>query len=327
VRITTVVPMNSTIVLLAAGMSTRYGRLKQLEPVGPGGEALLDYAVFDAHRAGFRRVVLIIREELESSFREHISGRWPEEIAVVYHHQRLDAVPGVDSVESAQLLADRKKPWGTAHALLSAREHLTGPFAVLNADDFYGASAFAQAASLIGRDLRQEPGDPPGFGLVAYTLADTLSRFGGVSRGICTVDRHGWLEEVVEVLGVSRIGDAVTGNTVSDEGVTLSGQESTSTNFWVFTPEIFSLLEGGFRTFLADLSSQGDPDTTEFLIPTEVNRYVAQGEGRVWVLRTQDTFFGLTQPLEWEWVAGSIRELIEEGQYPESLWGNFGTPT
>jgi hypothetical protein len=317
--------MNPTIVLLAAGMSTRYGRLKQLEPVGPGGEALLDYAVFDAYRAGFRRVVLIIRQELEATFREHISGRWPEEIEVVFHHQRLDALPDGVPSEGARFLDDRRKPWGTGHALLSARELLSEPFAILNADDFYGASAFAQAASLLGRDLRQDPGGPPGFGLVTYTLGDTLSRHGGVSRGICKVDPRGWLEEVEEALGVSRNGDAITGNTVSGEGMILSGQEPVSTNFWVFTPEIFPLLEVGFRDFLAGLSTQGEQGGTEFLIPTEVNRLLARKEARVWVLRTRDSFFGITHPQDWEWVTGSIRELIEEGLYPELLWGETGS--
>ena len=319
--------MNSTIVLLAAGMSTRYGRLKQLEPVGPGGEALLDYAVFDAYRAGFRRVVLIIREELESTFRDHISGRWPEEIEVVFHHQRLDALPEGESPGNAQLLVDREKPWGTGHALLSARDLLSEPFSILNADDFYGASAFAQAASLMGRDLRQDPGDPPGFGLVAYTLGDTLSRHGGVSRGICKVDRRGWLEEVEEVLGVRRVGAAITGTTLPGEEMILSGQEPISTNFWVFTPEIFPLLEAGFRDFLAGLSTQGERGGTEFLIPTEVNRLLAQGEARVWVLGTRDPFFGITHPQDWEWVAGNLRDLIREGQYPEILWGEDRSST
>ena len=322
--------MNSTLVFLAAGMSTRYGRLKQLEPVGPGGEALLDYAVFDAHRAGFCRVVLIIREELEPTFREHIAGRWPKEIEVVFHHQRLadlpgEALPEGEISEYSQLLAGRKKPWGTAHALLTARDLLPEPFVILNADDFYGASAFAQAASLLGRDLREESGGAPGFGLVAYTLEDTLSGQGGVSRGICKVDGRGWLEEVEEVLGILRTGSAITGHTVSGEGVTLIGQEPISTNFWVFTPEIFSLLEVGFRGFLAGQEA-GSGAEPEFLIPTEVNRILAGGEARVWVLRTLDQFFGITHPQDWEWVAGNIRELIQEGRYPENLWGDTPPP-
>jgi hypothetical protein len=310
--------MTPTIVLLAAGLSSRYGRLKQLEPVGPGGEALLDYAVFDAHRAGFTRVVIIIREELESAFRDHISGQWPSEMDVVFHFQELGDLPEGKSPQPA-----RQKPWGTAHALWSARDLLPDTFAILNADDFYGPSAYAQAFSLLGRDLRQDPGAPPGFGLVAYTLEDTLSRHGGVSRGICEVDRLGWLESVEEVLGVTRTGTAVTGSTVEGEGLVLTGQEPASTNFWIFTSELFPLLEAGFRDFLrAQGATTGEGEEAEFLIPSEINRLLAQDEARVWVLRTRDPFFGITRSQDWEWVAGGLRGLIDEGQYPEKLWGN-----
>ena len=161
--------------------------------------------------------------------------------------------------------------------------------------------------------------------MVAYTLEDTLSGQGGVSRGICKVDGRGWLEEVEEVLGILRTGSAITGHTVSGEGVTLIGQEPISTNFWVFSPEIFSLLEVGFRGFLAGQEA-GSGAEPEFLIPTEVNRLLAGGEARVWVLRTRDQFFGITHPQDWEWVAGNIRELIQEGRYPENLWGDTPTP-
>jgi hypothetical protein len=308
--------MNPTIVLLAAGMSTRYGRLKQLEAVGPGGEALLDYAVFDAHRAGFNRVVLIIREELEEAFREHISNRWPKEMEVVFHFQNPDDLP-----EGVGPITSRQKPWGTAHALWSARDLLQHPFAVLNADDFYGPSAYSQAFTLMGRDLRKDPGAPPGFGLVAYTLEETLSRHGGVSRGICEVDRSGWLGSVEEVLDVKRVGSAITGETVGGEGMILNGQEQTSTNFWVFTAEIFPLLEEGFRDFLkAQEEAFQEGGEAEFLIPSEINRLLSKGEARVWVLRTRDPFFGITRSQDWEWVAGGLRDLIEEGEYPQALW-------
>lgn len=330
---TTLGAMKATIALLAAGMSTRYGRLKQLEPVGPQGEALLDYAVFDAVRAGYSRVVLIVREELEPDFRAHIALNWPETLEVIFHHQRLDDLPGVDVEEEKARFPEgvqeaRKKPWGTAHALLSARELLTDPFVLLNADDFYGPSAFSQGLSLMGRDLRPDPQDPPSFGLVAYTLGDTLTRHGGVTRGICTVDQRGWLQEVEEATEVRRLESHIAGSTLAGEAMALSGQEPTSTNFWVFTPEIFPLLEDGFQQFLATLdsgadnsgdegASRGEP---EFLIPTEVNRLLAAGKARVWVLRTHDPFFGITHPEDWEWVAGGIRELIREGQYPDPLW-------
>ena len=328
----TVWTMTPTIVFLAAGMSTRYGRLKQLEPVGPQGEALLDYAAFDALRAGFSRVVLIIREELEETFRAHIEPRWPEGLEVVFHHQRLDDLPGIDAPaaddpELGAALERRKKPWGTAHALLTTRELLPEPFVLLNADDFYGPSAFSQGISLLGRELRKDPGDPPGFGLVAYTLEDTLTRHGGVTRGICSVDRSGWLEAVEEAFEVKRAGASITGSTLTGEAMLLSGQEPTSTNFWILTPEVFPLLQTGFREFLATVASPpaeggggGDAPEPEFLLPMEVNRPLAGGEARVWVLRTHDPFFGITHPQDWEWVVGGIREMIHEGHYPDPLW-------
>ena len=328
--------MNPTMVLLAAGMSTRYGRLKQLEAVGPKGEALLDYAAFDAHRAGFSRVVLIIREELEEAFRAHIDPSWPDDLEVVFHHQRLEDLPGLPPGKEgdpslASALARRRKPWGTAHAILTARDLLQDPFVLLNADDLYGPAAFSQGLSLLGRDLRRDPGDPPGFGLVAYTLEDTLTRHGGVTRGVCTVDRRGWLESVEEVFGVRRVGSAIAGTSVSGEELLLTGQEPTSTNFWIFTPEIFPFLERGFQEFLGEVtavsggvdSGEGGQEPApepEFLIPTQVNRLVAGGEARVWILRTHDPFLGITHPQDWEWAAGGIRELVQEGLYPDPLW-------
>jgi hypothetical protein len=325
--------MTPTIVFLAAGMSTRYGRLKQLEPVGPKGEALLDYAAFDALRAGFSRAVLIIREELEEAFRAHILPRWPEGLEVVFHHQRFDDLPGIDAQTAGDpaltaALERRKKPWGTAHALLTTRDLLSEPFVLLNADDFYGPSAFSQGISLLGRELRKDPWDPPGFGLVAYTLEDTLTRHGGVTRGICSVDRRGWLEGVEEAFEVKRAGASITGTTLGGEVMLLSGQEPTSTNFWILSPDVFPLLERGFKEFLAAVvsppggggGSGGETPEPEFLLPMEVNRLLAGGEARVWVLRTHDPFFGITHPQDWEWVTGGILEMIREGHYPDPLW-------
>ena len=247
--------MCKTLVLLAAGMSTRYGRLKQLEPVGPGGEALLDFAVFDAHRAGFNRTVLIIREELEDGFRRHIDGRWPPTMDVVFHHQRLDDLPGVASAELGTLatleaIQRRKKPWGTAHALLTARKLLPDPFLVLNADDFYGSAAFVQGASVMEELSRRAGFVLPSFALVAYTLEDTLSHHGSVNRGICRIQPSGELKEVEEVVGIRRVESGVRGRTLSGDGVILSGVEATSTNCWAFTPDLFPLLAERFGEFL-----------------------------------------------------------------------------
>lgn len=339
--------MNPTLVLLAAGMSTRYGRLKQLEPVGPGGEALLDYAVYDAHRAGFSRVLLIIREELEDLFLAHVEDRWPRHLEVVFHFQRIRDLPGIDRTLPRALVEAmdrREKPWGTAHALLTSRAHLPDPFLLLNADDFYGEPAFSQAREFIGTledpfhaGLAVDPGadrlpglpksraspavaERPTFGLVSYTLADTLSDHGGVSRGVCQVDGEGWLSGIQEVLEIRRTGNGLAGRTLKGQPLRLTGGERTSTNFWIFTPEVFPFLEERFTDFLA---GQADPSTTqtEFLIPTVVNGALGAGAIQVKTIPTLGRFLGITHPEDREWVVESLADMALEGQYPDPLWG------
>jgi len=334
--------MIPTVVLLAAGMSTRYGRLKQLEPVGPGGEALIDYAAFDARRAGFSRILLIIREELEEVFQAHITGWWPGDLEVVFHHQRIDDLPGVDTgptgpVGLATVLDKREKPWGTAHALLTARAQLPGSFVVLNADDFYGASAFLQAAEflqvaellqatelspaaeVLAGETLSGADEAPTFGLVTYTLGDTLSEHGGVSRGICEIDAQGWLEGIREVLEIRRRDEDIFGRTVSGQNLVLKGTEPISTNFWLFTPALFPILEAGFVDFFRaqfDISS----DQLEFLIPTVVNGALRTGAARVRGIPTAGRFLGITHPDDREWVVRGLEEMTEEGRYPSPLW-------
>lgn len=318
--------MNPTLVLLAAGMSTRYGRLKQLEPVGPDGEALLDFAVFDAHRAGFSRIVLIIREELEEAFREHVSGRWPRELEVSFHYQRVDDLPGMDtglrrSEAFRERLEARRKPWGTAHAVLTARSRLPGPFVLLNADDFYGEEAFRE-----GRDFFRElgeagPGPVPTMGLVTYTLRDTLSAHGGVSRGVCRFSPDGWLEAIQEALEVREGEGEIRGRSVSGEGLELAGDEAISTNFWLLDASTFPVLERGFRGFVDEVLSTPLPHQPEFLIPTVVNEAVEAGEIRVRGIPTRARFLGITHPEDRDWVVKGLEDLTEAGRYPSPLWG------
>lgn len=319
---TTLSTMIATLALLAAGMSTRYGRLKQLEPVGPADEALLDFAVRDAYDAGFGRVVLIIREELEEAFRSHIEGRWPEELEVVYHHQRLDDLPGAETSSTlAGLVAKRKKPWGTAHAVLTARPHLSHPFVLLNADDFYGHQAFGQAMAFIrdGLSAETEAGTGAHCALVTYTLADTLSEHGGVSRGICQVDGHGLLAGVREVLQIQRKGAKLSGKSMSGEAVALTGSEPISTNFWIFHPGIFPILHGALGGFLKAAAENPDAQP-EFLIPTVVNEALSAGEARVACLPTLGRFLGITHPPDRDWVVSGLREMTVARQYPSPLW-------
>jgi hypothetical protein len=368
------VAMASTLVILAAGMSTRYGRLKQLEPMGPGGEALMDYSVFDARKAGFCRVVLIIRRELEGSFRRHVLGRWPEDLEVVFHHQDLDDVPGVrDNRASPRGHGDgpgvqggsgrhlagvpfrRRKPWGTAHAVLTARDLLDGPFGVINADDFYGRPAFVRAAGALGDRPGPRAGGTPLFGLLTYTLEDTLSSHGGVSRGICRLEGPDRLQEVEEVLEIRRDDRGIRGTTVSGEEVRLEGSESVSTNFWLLSPEVFPFLEEGFRRFLGEglrwypgggfapfpgEGAQEDSDDgrargrlragpspePEFLLPSEINRILAAGRARVRVVPGGRLFLGITHPEDRAGVVESLRSLVGSGHYPGRLWGEGAGP-
>jgi hypothetical protein len=319
--------MTPTLVLLAAGMSTRYGRLKQLEPVGPHGEALLDYAVFDAYKAGFRRVLLIIREELEEGFLSHIGGRWPGELEVVFHHQKLRDLPGLPkevlaSGEAASLLERRKKPWGTAHALLTARPHLSGASVLLNADDFYGLEAFQQAVE-VTRLEDFGAGAPPTFGLITYTLGDTLSGHGGVSRGVCEVDGEGWLARITETLEIRGGQGGLQGRTLSGQGVSLTGREPISTNFWLFSPQVFPLLEAQFQEFFS-AHIEGRDAPPEFLIPTVMNSALRAGAARVKTTPTKGRFLGITHPDDRTQVVESLADLAATGRYPAPLWGGPG---
>lgn len=322
--------MKPTVVLLAAGMSTRYGRLKQLEPLGPEGEALLDYAVYDAGRAGISRVLLIIREELEEVFRAHVEDHWPLDLEVVYHHQKIRDLPGVDSsllssLDRAGLVDGREKPWGTAHALLTAKPHLPGPFILLNADDFYGEAAYRQGTDFLLAQAAATGSEPPGpdpvptFGLVTYTLSETLSRHGGVSRAICTLDIQSRLEGVVEVLEIRKAEKGIGGRTVPGAGVDLEGAEQVSTNFWLLTPAIFPILEEGLSEFMRSLA---DPWTAqpEFLIPTVINRALRDGAIRVQGIPTEGRFLGITHPEDREWVEEGLEEMTRAGLYPRPLW-------
>jgi UTP-glucose-1-phosphate uridylyltransferase len=322
--------MTPTLVLLAAGMSTRYGRLKQLEPVGPGGEALLDYSVFDARRAGVRRILLIIRRELREAFEAHTRSRWPADLDVVYHYQCLDDLPGLDpSLPWYGLVPKaveiRTKPWGTAHALLSAESKLPGPFMVLNADDFYGESAFWAAANLVGA-IAGPGGGAPSFGLVTYTLAETLSNHGGVNRGVCEVDAHGSLRKIREILDIRAQDQTLTGETVQGRKLDLTGKEPISTNFWVLTPDVFPLLRTAFREFMAEVAQEPGAQP-EFLIPSVVNEFLNDGRGTVRCVSTSSRFLGITHPEDRQGVVDGLEEMTAAGDYPRPLWQGSRRPS
>lgn len=300
--------MHLTLVVLAAGLSTRYGRLKQLEPVGPSGETLLDYGLFDAWRAGFERVVLVVRPEIEAKVREHVARRWRGQ-QVEFVHQQLSQIPAGTAVPPG-----RTKPWGTAHAALAAEGTVAGPFAVANADDFYGADAYDALATHLGAG-----GDA--HALVGYRLADTLSPHGGVSRGICRVQPDGLLRGLIEVHDVRQTAAGLMGRAGDGERVRLQPDDVTSMNLWGFTPAIFPLLHDAFGGFL---QRTGGDLRGEFLLSTVVGDLAATEHARVRVLAGGTTWMGMTFREDRATVATRVGALVAAGDYPGDLAAHLG---
>jgi len=301
--------MNSTsaptLLVLAAGMGSRYGGLKQIDPVGPSGETIIDYSIYDALRAGFGKLVFVLRKEIEQPFKETVGARFEKRAPVEYVFQELDKIPTGFTVP-----AGRTKPWGTTQAILMAADAIHEPFAAINADDFYGAESYRLLAAHLGPGVED-------YAMVGFTLRNTLSEFGTVARGVCRIDGSSYLESVVEMTGIARDGAEVK-NTDADGRVTvLSGNEPVSMNMWGFTPRIFPQLRSRFDMFLRQ---NGADLKRECYIPSTVNDLVAEGEARVKVLRTGDAWFGVTYREDHPRVAESIRRLVHEGAYPEKLW-------
>jgi len=290
------------LVILAAGVGSRYGGPKQIEPVGPAGATLLDYSIYDARRAGFGTVVVVTRPELATAF-----DRIDATVAI----QRLDDIPAGLTMPAA-----RTKPWGTGHAVLAAATAVRSPFAVVNADDFYGRDAFARAAEFLDAG---HGGEAPGsFAIIAYPLCDTLSAAGGVNRAVCRADGDGWLETVEEVVDIRRLDDGTyQGTDAHGRPVRLSGDALVSMNLWAFTPAVFTVLRHGFAEFLR----QAGAGQGEFLISHAIRDAVRRGEARVRLLGTRARWLGVTYPDDRPRVAAVLRQLVAAGEYPERLWG------
>jgi dTDP-glucose pyrophosphorylase len=305
-----------TLLVLAAGIGRRYRGLKQIEPVGPSGEAILDYAIHDALRSGFRRLVFVIRREIEKAFRQSIGEYWETRVPVYYVYQEMDAgLPAAFSVP-----AHRHKPWGTAHAVLVSRAVVDTPFAAINADDFYGPTALR----VLGRWLQVAPRQSDGvdeYSFVGYPLKNTLSENGYVSRGICTVNGDGYLREVVERVRVEKDGAAAKALDESGRWLSLGGEEVASMNFWGFTPTVFSHLERGFGDFLG---RYGRDTSAEYYLPSAVNELIKSGKARVKYIPTSEKWFGMTYPADVPRVRSYIRQLVGEGIYPENLKSDGG---
>lgn len=285
-------------------MGSRYGGLKQIDAVGPHGEAIIDYSIHDALRAGFERLVFVIRRDIEAPFREAIGGKFEKRIAVDYVFQELDKLPPGFAIP-----VGRTKPWGTTQAILMAEEIVREPFAAINADDFYGRESFQVMA-----DFLRVGG--PDYSMIGYTLRNTLSEHGSVSRGVCECDDADFLKAVVELTKVEK-----QGRGAQAEDQALSGDELVSMNFWGFTPALFPQLREHFNIFLR---RSGQELKSECYIPTTVNELVASGAARVKVLRTPASWFGITYKEDKPQVVTSIRKLIARGDYPETLWASSG---
>jgi len=297
-----------TLLVLAAGMGSRYGGLKQLDPMGPSGETLLDYSVFDAVRAGFDRVVFIIRRDIEAEFRAKIGARYEGKIAVDYVFQQLDALPEGFSVPEG-----RQKPWGTAHAIWCARAALNGPFAAINADDFYGGKSY----EVIGKFLKAGPADTARFAMAGYRLSNTLSEHGSVARGVCEVDAAGRLIHIVECTGIEGGEGGIRQQEADGSVRAFTGGESVSMNFWGLTPAVFPLIESQLTAFLKEKSQ--DPKA-EFYIPMAIGEMVTRGEATLDVLPTDAAWFGVTYREDKPIVMESLAALHASGAYPTPLW-------
>jgi len=300
--------MKPTLVVMAAGMGSRYGGLKQIDPMGPSGETILDYSVFDALRAGFGKVVFIIRPDFEEAFRTGVGSKFADRIAVDYAFQTLDKLPDGFSVPEG-----REKPWGTTHAILCVRDVVREPFAVINADDFYGRSSFA----VLHDYLSSLPHDSNEYSMVGFTLKNTLSEHGTVTRGVCKTDAHGFLTEIEEM---TKIGSGPSGvsNTKEDGTVSpLTGLEPVSMNMWGFSPHLFDQLGGLFEEFL---TAHGAELKGECYIPLSVGELVRRKQASCKVLPTDSTWFGVTYREDKPVVQASIASLTNSGAYPPALW-------
>jgi hypothetical protein len=293
-----------TLVGLAAGMGSRFGGPKQLEPLGPGGETMLDFAIHDALNAGFGRVVLIVRAQMREAFEQGVVARWQARVPVELVFQELDLAlpPGAPTPE-------RTKPWGTGHALLAVREVVRGPFAVVNADDFYAGQAYQVLA-----DFLRDGSDPKLHAVVGFPLSETMTEAGGVNRGVLRVSADGWLEHVEEVIGIERAADG-GGRVPAKDGESerrLPGDTLVSMNMWGFAPTILAQLAEGFHEFHA---THGAEPKTEYLLPTKVEELIREGEARVRVLRGAGPWCGVTYPEDRESVRGVLEGLVRGGSY------------
>ena len=300
--------MKPTLVLLAAGMGSRYGGLKQVDAVGPSGETIMDYSIYDALRAGFGKVIFVIRKDIEADFRLAFTNKLEGKVEFAFAYQELDMLPQGISVPEG-----RQKPWGTGHAVMVAEKLIQEPFAVINADDFYGFDAYCKLAEELG----SIDASTPTYSMVAYDLDKTLSDFGDVSRGICETDEQSFLKTVTERTKIKRMEGRIAFHEADGTQVALADASPVSMNFWGFTPTFFSQLNTLFNTFIREAK---DPLKGEFYLSTAIDTLIRQKEASVRVLRTSSRWFGVTYKEDKPFVVDKVNELVAAGAYPVSLW-------
>ncbi len=298
--------MKPTLLVLAAGIGSRYGGLKQIDPIGPSNETIIDYSIHDAIAAGFGKIVFVIREGFEKEFKDLFNTKLAGKIEIDYVNQEIEKVP-----EGSSFISDREKPWGTGHAILMAKECVNEPFAVINADDYYGVEAFSTMADFLMNSVSEKE-----YGMVGYQLANTISENGSVSRGVCETNTNNHLETVVERTHIEKLTAGIAYKE-DDKWIPLAGETTVSMNFWGFTPHIFKHLEDQFVNFLAE---EGQALKSEFFIPSVVAKIIDGGNTNVMVLKSAAQWFGVTYREDKEKAAKAILELVDKGIYPSKLW-------
>lgn len=299
--------MKPTLLILAAGMGSRYGGLKQIDALGPNGEALIEYSIYDAIRAGFGKVVFVIRRNIEDVFREKVGNQFSDQIEVRYAFQEFDT-----PIEGIHEFPVREKPWGTGHAVLVAKDHIQEPFAVINADDYYGIDSYQVMAKFLRDDC-----SPSNYSMLAYFLGNTLSDAGHVNRGVCAQDADGFLTTVVERHKIQKTDQGITFQDDNETGQ-LTASDLVSMNFWGFHPNVFEYLRLDFMEFIK--ANVGQP-RAEFYIPLLANRLIQDDIVKFSVLSTDAQWYGVTYQEDKPMVQKAFSELTEAGKYPPSLWG------
>ncbi len=302
----------ATLVVMAAGIGSRFGGgIKQLEPVGPNGEIIMDYSIYDALSAGFNKVVFVIRKDLEKDFKEVIGRRIEKQVEVAYAYQELEDIPE----QFADRFVDRKKPWGTGQAILCCQEVVHEPFLVINADDYYGKRAYVEAYEYLTTKREEEQLQ---LCMIGFKLKNTLSENGGVTRGVCQVNSDGMLSNIVETHGIERRGEKAVVTGEDCEPYEIDIESPVSMNMWGINPDFFGVLKIGFDKFLGQLK---DTDVKqEYLLPTIIGELLQKREVHVKVLTSSDEWFGVTYKEDKVVVTEAVRKLINQGIYPEKLF-------